>query len=62
MKFILLGGAILTILTVAEAAIPHFFWFLPIGDSAIAQMGIVLGLAAALSAIVDLWRGKDEKN
>lgn len=58
MKIIVFSGAILSILTVAEAAIPLWFWFLPLGGNAIGQMGIVLGLAVAISTIVDLSRGK----
>ena len=62
MKLILFGGAILTLMTVAEAALPSFVWFLPLGGSPIAQLGIVFGTAVALSALFELLRGKNDEN
>lgn len=57
MKFIALAGAILILLTVAKAIAPGLFSFLPLGGSAIAEMGIVLGTGAAIAAILQIrWR------
>ena len=55
MEFMMiLAGAVLTLMTVAEAAAPLWFWYLPLGGSPIAQMGIVLGLALASTVIAGL--------
>ena len=61
MKLVLLSGAVLTLLTVAEAAMPQSASFLPIGGSSISQMGIILGTAVATSTIIHLWRGGSDE-
>ena len=57
MKLVALAGAILILLTVAKAIAPELFSFLPLGGSAIAEMGIVFGTAVAIAAILQIrWR------
>jgi hypothetical protein len=54
MKSITIGGIILIILNVAKAALPNLCFFLPLGGSTIAEMGIVLGLASAIAMVFDM--------
>lgn len=54
MKTMALGGAALLIFSTVQAAFPSVFYFLPLGDSPIAEMGIVLGMSVAIGTIVDL--------
>jgi hypothetical protein len=54
MKLIVVGSAALMLLTIAQASLPRVFFFLPLGGSAIAEMGIVLGASVAVATIVDL--------
>ncbi|WP_157973476.1 hypothetical protein [Tropicimonas sp. IMCC34043] len=48
------GSAVLVLLTVAQGAAPDLFGFLPLGGSAISEMGIVLGLSFAAANLWDL--------
>lgn len=60
MKFIVVGGVALLLLSVAKGLLPDFFYFLPLGGSTIAEMGIVFGLAVAAATINDLRQSKDD--
>jgi hypothetical protein len=63
MKPIILGSAILLLLPVAHALAPNYLFFLPLGGSTISEMGIVLGLCVAVSAIQRLLdEANDKKN
>ncbi|WP_269584228.1 hypothetical protein [Roseibium sp. Sym1] len=62
MKTIIFGGAILMLLTVAKAVFPLELHFLPLGGSAIAEMGVVLGISVAITTIAGLMRDRDDKN
>lgn len=55
MKPIILGGVTLTLLSAAAAAAPATFPFLPLGGSSIAEMGVVLGVSAAVATVIDLF-------
>lgn len=60
MKFIAIGGIALLLLAVANALLPKFFYFLPLGGSTIAEMGIVFGLAIAAQTVEALRQPKDD--
>lgn len=63
MKPILVGGAILLLLPVANAIAPDIFFFLPLGGSTIAEIGIVLGTCVAMVSIREVFRSSsDEKD
>ncbi len=47
-----IAGAVLLILTVTKAVSPRRFRILPLGGSAIAEMGIVFGTAIAVISII----------
>jgi hypothetical protein len=53
MKIIEIGGALLLLLPVSHALAPASFYFLPLGGSAIAEIGIVLGVCAALKLFLN---------
>lgn len=59
MNWLALGGVLLTLMTVAQAALPQIFYFLPLGGSAIAQMGITLGIAVAIDTTAKILRSRD---
>jgi hypothetical protein len=59
MKFIVVGGVVLILLSVAKGLLPNVFGFLPLGGSAIAEMGIVFGLAVSAATIDDLRRSRN---
>lgn len=58
MKPLLFGSSILLLLPVAKAIAPDFFPFLPLGDSTIAEVGIVLGVTVAYVTIREALRKK----
>ncbi|MBL4746189.1 MAG: hypothetical protein JKY08_07450 [Flavobacteriaceae bacterium] len=58
MKYIIIGGAILLLLAVIKGLLGSVAFFLPLGGSTIAEMGIVFGFAVAISAIKNIY----EKN
>jgi hypothetical protein len=60
MKFIAIGGVVLLLLSVAKGLFPIALYFLPLGGSSIAEMGIVLGLATAVATIADMKKGKSD--
>jgi hypothetical protein len=51
MKVIACGGAVLLLLPVLQALAPKVFFFLPLGESTIAEIGIVLGLSVAVQTV-----------
>ncbi len=55
MKFVLIGSAIVTLLTVAAAATPWVFPFLPLGGSPIAETGIVFGVCFSVATVIELF-------
>lgn len=57
MKFIVIGGVILLILTIAKGIFSSALVFLPLGGSSVSEMGIVYGLAVAAATISELWKG-----
>ena len=59
MKYIILGGAILIFLTVMKGLFPNTLEFLPLGGSSVSEMGIVFGLAVAVTTLAELWKGKE---
>lgn len=59
MKFIVFGSALLIMFTAAAAIAPRVFFFLPLGGSPVAEMGIVLGLAAAAATTLEIFRKND---
>ena len=63
MKPIFAGCAVLLLLPVANAIAPQQLPFLPLGGSTIAEIGIVLGICAAIVTIRETLRSeKDEKD
>jgi hypothetical protein len=62
MKIITISGALLIVLAVAQASAPKVFPFLPLGGSTIAEMGIIFGMAVAMSSILGTMGAKDGKN
>jgi len=58
MKIIAIGGVVLLLLAVAKGLLPNLLFFLPLGGSSIAEMGIVFGVAIAAATIADL-RGQN---
>ncbi len=61
MKIIVIGSVSLLFSTIAKGLAPTYFGFLPLGGSAIAETGIVLGLAVALTTLFDTFRNNNEK-
>ena len=61
MKFIIIGGVAMIILTVAKGLLPALLFFLPLGGSTIAEMGIVFGIAVAATTLSDLARKTHDK-
>ena len=54
MRSLTFGCAVLLVLSAAQAALPRFFDFLPLGGSPIAETGIVLSMSLAIGTIIDL--------
>jgi hypothetical protein len=52
---ILLGSVLLIMLPVLKASYPRTFYFLPLGGSAIAEIGIVLGIDLSIAILVDMY-------
>jgi hypothetical protein len=62
MKIITISGALLIILAVAYAIAPNALPVLPLGGSTISEMGIVFGLAIALSTILEIIGARNGQN
>ncbi len=60
MKHIAFGTIVLLWLTVAKGLFPQFFAYLPLGGSAIAELGIVLGIAVSFAVIDEIRKSKNE--
>ncbi|MAX73612.1 MAG: hypothetical protein CMH66_08080 [Nioella sp.] len=56
MKFILVGSAIVTLLTVAAAVAPWTFPFLPLGGSPISEIGVVFGVCFSVATVIELFK------
>ncbi len=54
MEILVAFSMLLMISTISKALNPEFFWFSPLGGSAIAEMGIVLGIAVCVSMLLQL--------
>lgn len=62
MQFIVLGGAVSLVLTVAKGLFPVQMSFLPLGGSSISELGIVLGLAVVAATLNDLRKSKKNED
>lgn len=54
MKIIGMGSVALLLLGVAKGLMPEALFFLPLGGSTVAEIGIVLGLSASVAMIREL--------
>ena len=59
MRILGVAGGIQLLLTVSKAISPQSFYFLPLGGSTIAELGIVLGVAVAVIVFLQAIRGQD---
>ena len=62
MQFIVFGGVLSLVLTVAKGLFPTQLSFLPLGGSSISELGIVLGLAVAAATLADLRKSKEKED
>ncbi len=55
MKLMILGSVLLMFLAIAKAMFADALYFLPLGGSSPAEMGIVLGGAYAIATLLELF-------